>query len=430
MPLPPITSGLVACYVGHQTADHAGTFRDLLGGPNATVTRASAATIYDPATGKIHDVGAGLIPLNPWSSTYAGGRGFAPVIEEARTNYLVNSYGAANDGSKWTTGWGLTNTTSSAPVASIVPGVYGSTAQRLVYTGSSDTNKNVLMTSSAIPKGSFAAGEAATISAWMKGSLSGCTVDLRTVVYDASDNLLTGGVSPTFTLTGSWQRFSYTHTSLPANASYVLLRIAILAIDTGDTIDITIDAVQLEKGAFATSYIPTTTAAAARAACVVTVPTTNWNAAAGTFMGVCGAPPSAATAVLVNWWKAASDLALLRAAAGVVGSYVRTNSTDYYATKAHTGTAFVAGGIYGDPTTAYFNGSAGTPVTPVTMPTGLPTTARIGSLNDTGQFYNAPIQCLPVYNRALTAAEVLANQSILNGLTRGSAAPMFMTGVL
>ena len=73
----------------------------------------------------------------------------------------------------------------------------------------------------------------------------------------------------------------YTQVSL--NASVLNPIIGIRIVDSGDSV--AVDMNQEEAGAFASTPIPTTTAAVARNADVLTYPTTGWlNAAAGTFM--------------------------------------------------------------------------------------------------------------------------------------------------
>jgi len=86
-------------------------------------------------------VPANYLAVNPWSVYQPGGNGSAAVIEEARTNYLVNSYGAINTSGGWSNGWSrVFPFCSGTPIWSIAKGAYGETAQRLQYTGvSGDT---------------------------------------------------------------------------------------------------------------------------------------------------------------------------------------------------------------------------------------------------------------------------------------------------
>jgi hypothetical protein len=94
-----------------------------------------------------------------------------------------------------------------------------------------------------------------------------------------------GSTTVAFTPSASYQRATSTITIADATANRVVGRLA-FSFSSGVAIDITlrIAAPQLEQGAFATSYIPTTTAAATRAAdsAIVTPVSSFYNEAEGT----------------------------------------------------------------------------------------------------------------------------------------------------
>jgi hypothetical protein len=94
-----------------------------------------------------------------------------------------------------------------------------------------------------------------------------------------------GNLNASPSLTASLQRFSHTRTLTDATTARVTPTIRV-SISNGVAYDFTlrIAAPQLEQGAFPTSYIPTTTAAATRAAdsAVVTPISSFWNDAEGT----------------------------------------------------------------------------------------------------------------------------------------------------
>jgi hypothetical protein len=297
--LAPAPLSPVADWLATAQGDHYGNYYDLVGHGWASVTRSTPKTIYDPNSQKIYDVPANYLALNPWSAYQSGGRGSAALIEEARTNYLTNSYGAANTGGAWD---GLVQfvTTSSVPTRSITDGVYGTTAQRVEYVGQAGDTGALVDYSRASGIGTFAAGEAASASMYYKSAIAGCSLTILVQARNAAYGLL-GTFVQTLTPTASWQRVTATYANLPADTSLVTWRFQATGIDTGDTIDITIDAAQLEKGAFATSYIPTTTTTATRNADVVTVPITGWNAATTTVVAVAGVHPPTSGSSLFSW---------------------------------------------------------------------------------------------------------------------------------
>lgn len=177
----------------------------------------------------------------------------------ARTNYMPNSYGAINVASKWSD-WIFSGTRVGTPTYSLAAGVYGSTAQRIQYTSPTETNKTLYAKRSTAP-GSFAAGETGVLSFYAKGALVGCTLTCYLYAYNASNTALGTLVGGTLiTLTDGFERYSLVYASLPATTSYLEAYIYIAALHTGDTADITYDAVQVEKLSL-TPYIPTTTSA-------------------------------------------------------------------------------------------------------------------------------------------------------------------------
>jgi hypothetical protein len=139
------------------------------------------------------------------------------------------------------------------------------------------------------------------------GSLSNATVALLTSGRDVSGNSVAGqATNTTITPTSSaliTQRFSSVVAFSNASVERVMVFLTI-SYTNGDPIDLTlrIAAPQLEQGAFATSYIPTTSAAATRAAdsAVVTPISSFYNQAEGTLFAEWVSGVSAASRAIVD----------------------------------------------------------------------------------------------------------------------------------
>lgn len=213
------------------------------------------------------------------------------LIEEQRTNSIRNNtmVGAVAG----TPGTPPTNWTVATPNAGLTREIVetgtenGITYVDIRYSGTSSATSLVISLES---NTQIAAsnGQSWTISFWAK-VVSGAANDytLRISLRDGAGASL-GQIDTAFVPTSTLTRFLGSGTLANASVAYLQPQIR-LALTNGAAYDFTlrIGLPQLEQGAFATSVIPTTTAAATRNADVASVNTlTPWfNAASGTIVG-------------------------------------------------------------------------------------------------------------------------------------------------
>jgi len=381
-----------------------GNYFDPVTGTWATVTRTTPKTAR-VAADKLVDVPAGYLALEPWSLHKTGGVGLAAIIEESRTNAYLDSYFAATDiTAAWASDGTLTRSTD-------VPAVYGTHTAKVVLTGGAgDSNAIKTLLSQERP---YSAAQNVTTSAWARGSATGLTVQRFIEAIDASNAVL-GTVVAGLTL-GAWGHGTLTYANLPTGTVKTRSGIRAIGVDENDTVTLYASAAQSEVGSFATSYIPTTTAAVTRNADVVTVPTTGWDAAAGTFVAVSGAPGgTSAWAAQMDWHKDQNNFLVLRhrynnkgqtcTATGGVLVY-ETSTTDMAYPCVHAGT-YASGAACQD----YRNGvsDAGTVSGTHSTPTDMPAVGVVGRLGSDIYHWNGPIARVTVYASALTDEQLAA----------------------
>jgi general secretion pathway protein G len=407
--LAPAPLSPVADWLAMAQGDHYGNFYDLVGNSWATVTRSTTKTIYDPSTNHIYDVPVNKLGINPRSDDKGGSEA---EIEESRTNYVVNSFGSSNDGTRWTTGWGFVNVTAGTPSASLVQGPYRSTAQRWQYTAvAGDTSSSFRDVNNVTGGGNIAAGNTLVGSMWAKSGGSGVNYQIIIRAYDASWSQLGTSLAP-FTPTSSWQRFTNTYANLPTNTVNASIEVQAYNIANGDTADISIDAVQLEKGSFITSYIPTTTLANTRNADTVTVSTANWSSTHGSYYAVSNDSPTTNLTRLISWQKDGSNHISLNSGGGAYGNvameyaYTSGGAVKFW-TKSSAGYGVRAASWDGtNPVKAYIDGAGGAGTSPVGSLGDMMDYAKIGTFGGL-QTYNSSIQRLVVYDSALSDANVI-----------------------
>jgi hypothetical protein len=223
--------------------------------PRVTFTRASTATYFDSA-GVLRSaaINEPRFDYNPATLVAQG-----LLIEEQRTNLLLRS-------ADFSTTWVRFGTTSLNVNTSVAPD--GTTS-----------GDNIVFTSASAGIYQIVSGSASTtyaFSVWVKSSSS-------TQVKLVINTNLFDPVIQTVTVTTGWNRFSVTKTTSVGTTEVTA---QIQDNGSGNT-QFDIWGAQLERGAFATSVIPTTTTALTRAADVASVNTLSpwFNATTGTVFG-------------------------------------------------------------------------------------------------------------------------------------------------
>ena len=271
-------------FAGLKTLDHGV-------GPAITFTRASNATFFD-ASGTLQTA-ANDTPRFDHDPATAGNPSRGLLIEESRTNSIRNSQaGGAATGTPGTapTNWS-TSVASSTSLAREIVGTGTEAGLSYVdfkFSGTPTTNDQVYVVFEGNLQVVGVAGQTWTTSLYCKlsgGSLTNiASVRIQQWYYNDSNVFVGFTQAAAITPTSSLQRFQHSG-EVPAGATRVRPHI-IATYTNGNPIDLTlrIAAPQLEQGAFATSYIPTTTAAATRAAdsAVVTPISSFYNQSEGT----------------------------------------------------------------------------------------------------------------------------------------------------
>lgn len=237
--------------------------------PGVAFTRINTATYTDLA-GIVRIAAAG-VPRWDYDPNTLALKGL--LIEEPRTNmFLWSSTPTSSSWAKWSVGTGtapvVTANQTTAPDGTL-------TAASIVYPAVSGAGN-----ASAIYQNPTMTAAVYTVSFYLKGAVGG--EQLYLIANGA------GFQSTRITLTTSWQRFTFTPTTLTASTWFWEL-----GADMRDGTQTATPAqtiymwgAQLELGAYASSYIPTTTAALARPLDIVTLPIGSWfNPATGSLAG-------------------------------------------------------------------------------------------------------------------------------------------------
>jgi hypothetical protein len=271
-------------FAGLKTLDHGV-------GPAINFTRASNATFFD-ASGTLQTA-ANDAPRFDHDPATAGNPSRGLLIEESRTNSIRNSQAGGVSAGTLPTNW-VASPSANGLTQTIVGGGTedGLAYLDIQYAGTPTASSSIFVGADSASQVVAADGQTWTFSSYVKlqaGALTNVTTRVVVSGRLSGGNIVSGQASnTTVTPTVSaikTQRASVTRTMSDATVVRVHGQIEI-AYTNGNPIDLTlrIAAPQLEQGAFATSYIPTTTAAATRSAdsAVVTPISSFYNQAEGT----------------------------------------------------------------------------------------------------------------------------------------------------
>ena len=255
-------------FAGLKTLDHGV-------GPAITFTRASNATYFD-ASGTLQTASN-----NTPRFDHSGGSSLGLLIEEARTNLLERSQEL--DNAYWTknAGCSVTANADTAPDGT-------TTADRVTFTSSGQDLLRDVTTAAGTYTASY------YVKAGQTGEV-GKTIAIGVGDLPYTDKLIT--------LTNTWQRIDASETTAVGTC-----RIAVHTYAGATARNVLVWGLQLEAGAFPTSYIPTTTAAATRAAdsAVVTPISSFYNQSEGTLFAEINRPQVAKQVFFFNAIDAAS----------------------------------------------------------------------------------------------------------------------------
>jgi hypothetical protein len=379
--------------------------------PRVTLTRALNTATRVNSSGFIETVNANL-PRFDYSSTSAGTiKGL--LIEESRTNNLANSNNFS--GGTWTaSGLSLSTSSLTSPDGTLNATLMTGSAFSYIYAGGQPNAVGTWTQSFFFSKGTITNP---TIRIQQAGNGYEVTFDLNAKTAGAAVIVGTGGSISAMTgvvseFNATWLRCSVTFTtSSSVNNMFLYVGNGTLHIYGA----------QLEAGAFATSYIPTTSTSLTRNADVVTMTGTNfsdwYNATEGTLQ-VIGSMNTASTSIFQtfamigdanNSLQIFNNLSASRFRGDIYsGGSIQKAFTYTAAGAPASGTTYnIIVGLKANDFAMAINGNTVATANSGLMPVS-PSALYIGSVNIGIQQIGGYIRKLAYYNQKLTNAEIQA----------------------
>lgn len=356
------------------------------------------------------------------------------LIEESRTNTIRNAQaagatvGVVGSGGVLPTNWQI-NSTGGMTTEVIGSGVSAGFAYVRVRVSGTASSVSYRLGFEYNSLAVASVGQAWTSSFYTRlaaGSLSGITATQARVRENDTSGTELGATTSDMIPSPTFARASVTRTLINASTARVSGEVR-LTFTSGQAIDVTLDiaAPQVEQGAFATSYIPTSGAAATRAADLCTLATGAWfNPAQGTLWveAKTGEGVDANASVGPRFVR-------LDGNSGNDVHEIRLNASDQTVRAGTTTSGTVQSALVGPVWAARTGGVAayawktddmalcsggGTVQTDTSAPQGMPTgvsVLRVGAVSPSSGFLNGWIKSVRLWPRRLSDSQLKAMTS-------------------
>lgn len=331
-----------------------------LSATGGTFSRGSVGTYFDSA-GTLQTAASG-VPRFDYDPTTHAAKGI--LFEESRTNYVPNAeevgFAAGSPGTAPANWIVSANNTNGLTRTIVGTGTLNGIKYVDIRWSGTSTGTGSLQMDPQLSAVSVASnGQAWTASAYLQiiaGSIPSPANFNITVIERNSAATYLSATSAIIPAAGGWKKYSVSRTFNEATVAYSHIGLRIDGLIVGSVIDVTvrIGAPQLELGAYATSYIPTTTAAVTRAADLLYLPVGSWyNATESTLFSDSFLLQSLAGPFIATLYESGSDY-----------FGIRYNGTNYFSPRRNDGVGadLSLGGTFAANASskiALYNGTAG-----------------------------------------------------------------------